>query len=245
MRHLVTLGQGEEEAPSRRTAPYRDFVAGNGENEKSGAKGFVDLLIAKRLFIAATDPHGEVNVSVAHEALLREWQRIREWLTENRDFLRMRDRLDSSLKLWLSRGKQKDDLLGPGLPLAEGEKLLKDFEPSLSQAQTDYIGTSVSEQKRKHRIRERIRYGVMASITAALIIAVIFGIAAAQSANRAALARDQAQELVNFMTVDLRDKLKPIGKLDLLKDVNERVQAYYNRLSSGDDSPEIGCVATL
>ena len=62
-------------------------------------------------------------MSVAHEALLREWQRVREWLKENREFLRMRDRLDSSLKLWLSRGKQTDDLLGPGLHLAEGEKL--------------------------------------------------------------------------------------------------------------------------
>ena len=70
---------------------------------------------------------------VAHEALLREWQRVKEWLTENREFLRMRDRLDSSLKLWLSRGKQKDDLLEPGLHLAEGEKLVKDFGPSLSR----------------------------------------------------------------------------------------------------------------
>jgi tetratricopeptide (TPR) repeat protein len=253
MRHLVTLGQGEEEAPNRRTAPYREFVAGDGENEKSGPKGFVDLFIAKRLFIADTDPHGEVNVSVAHEALLREWQRIREWLTENRDFLRMRDRLDSSLKLWLSRGKQKDDLLGPGLPLAEGEKLLNDFEPSLSQGQTDYVRASVAEQKRQHRIRERVRYGVMAAISVALIVATIFGvvsyrqyrraqhakIAADQAAKRANLARNEAQKLINFMTVDLRDKLKPIGRLDLLDDVNQRVRSYYDRLARSDDNTEI------
>ena len=73
---------------------------------------------------------------VAHEALLREWQRVREWLNENREFLRMRDRVDSSLKLWLSRGKQTDDLLEPGLHLAEGEKLVKDFGPSLSREQS-------------------------------------------------------------------------------------------------------------
>ena len=116
MRHLVTLGQGEEEVPNRRTVPYRDFV-GSGEtdhDQKAGAKGFVDLFIEKRLLVADTDPQGEVTVSVAHEALLREWQRVKEWLTENREFLRMRDRLDSSLKLWLSRGKQKDDLLETG-----------------------------------------------------------------------------------------------------------------------------------
>ena len=253
MRHLVTLGQSEEEAPNRRIVSYRDFTEGNAADGKSGAKGFVDLFIAKRLFIADTDPQGEVNVSVAHEALLKEWQRIREWLIENRDFLRMRDRLDSSLKLWLSRGKQKDDLLGPGLPLAEGEKLLKDFEPSLSQTQTDYVRASVAEQKRRQRVRDRIRYGVMAGITAALIVAVIFGIvsyrqyrraerakvAADEAAKRANLARDEAQKLINFMTVDLRDKLKPIGRLDLLDDVNRRVMSYYDHLVGDDHSPQI------
>ncbi len=253
MRHLVTLGQGEEEAPNRRIAPYREFVASNSENGKSGAKGFVDLFIAKRLFIADTDPHGEVNVSVAHEALLREWQRIREWLAENRDFLRMRDRLDSSLKLWLSREKQKDDLLGPGLPLAEGEKLLTDFDPSLSQAQRDYVSSSIAEQTRQLRIRDRIRYGVMAAITVALVVATIFGVvsyrqyrraeraklAADQAAKRATLASDEAQKLINFMTTDLRDKLKPIGRLDLLDDVNKRVMSYYNHLVGNDKSPQI------
>jgi serine/threonine protein kinase/tetratricopeptide (TPR) repeat protein len=253
MRHLVTLGQGEEEAPNRRTAPYSEFVAGNGENGKLGAKGFVDLFIARRLFIADSDPHGDVNVSVSHEALLREWQRIREWLTENRDFLRMRDRLDSSLKLWLSRRRQKDDLLGPGLPLAEGEKLLKDFQPSLSQIQTDYVRASIAEQKRKHRIRDRIRYGVMAGISAALVVAIIFGVAsyrqyrraerakvaANQAAKRATLARNDAGKLINYMTTDLRDKLKPIGRLDLLDDVNQRVLSYYAALGNDNNSSDI------
>ena len=41
MRHLVTLGQGEEEVPNRRTVPYRDFVASGetGQDQKAGAKG--------------------------------------------------------------------------------------------------------------------------------------------------------------------------------------------------------------
>src|SRR5262249_9172940 len=131
MRYLVTLGQGNDEVPNRRTVPYNDFASleGAADPQKAGAKGFVDLFIKERLLVADTDACGAITVSVAHEALLREWQRIKEWLKENREFLRMRDRLDSSMKLWLSRGKQKDDLLGAGLPIAEGEKLLKDSEP--------------------------------------------------------------------------------------------------------------------
>src|SRR5271165_6696539 len=173
MRHLVTLGQGEEEVPNRRTMPYRDLIATGetGQDQKAGGKGLVDLFIEKRLLVADTDPQGEVTVSVAHEALLREWQRVREWLKENREFLRMRDRLDSSLKLWLSRGKQTDDLLEPGLHLAEGEKLLKDFGPSLSREQTDYIYASVAERNRRRQAQARIRYAVMAAISVLAILA--------------------------------------------------------------------------
>jgi eukaryotic-like serine/threonine-protein kinase len=255
MRYLVTLGQGEEEVPNRRTVPYRDFLAAGetGDDRKTGAAAFVDLFVEKRLFVADTDPQGQVTVSVAHEALLREWQRVKEWLAENRDFLRMRDRLDSSLKLWLSRGKQKDDLLGPGLPLAEGEKLAKDFGPSLSREEVDYVDASIAELKRRKQIQERIRYGVMACITAALVAAIIFGVvsfrqyqraeqakgAADRAAKRASSARNEAAKLINYMTIDLRDKLKPVGRLELLDDVNQRVEDYYDSLASSENGPEI------
>ena len=183
MRYLVTLSQGEEEVPNGRTVSYRDFVSSdeNDNDQKAGAKGFVDLFVEKRLLVADTDPQGEVTVRVAHESLLREWQRVKDWLSENREFLRMRDRLDSSLKLWLSRGKQKDDLLGPGLPLAEGEKLVKDFGSSLSRDQADYIHGSVAERKRRKHDQERIRYAVTAAITVLAIVAGFQWLRAAQA----------------------------------------------------------------
>ena len=72
MRYLVTLSQGEEEVPNGRTVPYRDLVSSESDDDqKAGAKGFVDLFVEKRLLVADTDPQGEVTVRVAHEALLR------------------------------------------------------------------------------------------------------------------------------------------------------------------------------
>ena len=205
MRYLVTLGQGEEEVPNGRTVPYRDFVSSESDNDqKAGAKGFVDLFIEKRLLVADTDPQGEVTVRVAHEALLREWQRVKEWLTENREFLRMRDRVDSSLKLWLSRGKQKDDLLGPGLPLAEGEKLVKDFGSSLSRDQTDYIHGSVAERKRRKHAQERIRYAVTAAITVLAIIAGFQWFRAERQRQSAAQAFKSEAELAAKLQEQLR-----------------------------------------
>ncbi|HVQ19981.1 MAG TPA: hypothetical protein VMS23_02930, partial [Terrimicrobiaceae bacterium] len=54
MRYLVTLSQGEEEVPNRRTVPYRDLVGSEGrdQDQKAGSKGFVDLFVEKRLFVA-------------------------------------------------------------------------------------------------------------------------------------------------------------------------------------------------
>jgi WD40 repeat protein len=206
MRYLVTLGQGEEEVPNRRTVPYRDLVvSGRIDNDQTtGAQGFVDLFIAKRLLVADTDPHGEVTVTVAHEALLREWQRVKEWLSENREFLRMRDRLDSSLKLWLSRGKQRDDLLGPGLPLAEGEKLVKDFEASLSQEQIDYIRSSIGERKRRKQVQDRIRYAVMAAITVLAIFAGLEWFRAEQQRRSAAQAFRSEAAITSKLEEQLR-----------------------------------------
>ena len=205
MRYLVTLGQGEEEVPNGRTVPYRDLVSSESDDDqKAGAKGFVDLFIEKRLLVADTDPQGEVTVRVAHEALLREWQRVKEWLTENREFLRMRDRLDSSLKLWLSRGKQKDDLLGPGLPLAEGEKLVKDFGSSLSRDQTDYIHGSVAERRRRKHAQERIRYAVTAAITVLAIIAGFQWFRAERQRQSAAQAFKSEAELAAKLQEQLR-----------------------------------------
>ncbi len=206
MRHLVTLGQGEEEVPNRRTVPYRDFVASGetDQDQKAGAKGLVDLFVEKRLLVADTDSQGEVTVSVAHEALLREWQRVKEWLAENREFLRMRDRLDSSLKLWVSRGKQRDDLLEPGLHLAEGEKLVKDFGPSLSREQTHYIYASIAERNRRKQAQARIRYAVMGAISVLAIVAAFQWLRAERQRQSVAQALKSEAQITTKLQEQLR-----------------------------------------
>jgi WD40 repeat protein/energy-coupling factor transporter ATP-binding protein EcfA2 len=204
MRRLVTLGQGEEEVPNRRTAPYRDFVISTDCDERAGARGFVDLFIKERLLVADTDPQGEMTVTVAHEALLREWQRVKTWLKENREFLRMRDRLDASLRLWYNRRKQKDDLLRPGLPLAEGEKLVKDFEESLSLEAINYVRASIAERKRRRRVQDGIRYTILAAITGLAIFAGLQWFRAERQRQSAAQALESEAEIAAKLKEQLR-----------------------------------------
>ncbi len=155
MRQLVSLGSGE--GGVRRTVPYRDLVSSPefDHRQKAGAKGLVDCFIKEELFSAETGPKQEIIVSIAHEALLRRWTRVRLWLAEDQGFLRMRDRLDANLKLWLSRDCRCEDLLGPEFGIADAETLLRHFRSALNKTQIDYIQKILA--KNKHgRIRNTV-----------------------------------------------------------------------------------------
>jgi hypothetical protein len=147
MRQLVSFGSGE--GGVRRSVPYHDLVSSPefDHRQKVGAKGFVDCFIKEELFSAETDPKQEIIVSIAHEALVRRWTRVRLWLAEDQGFLRMRDRLDANLKLWLSRDGRCEDLLGPEFGIADAETLLRHFRTALNKTQIDYIKKILAKNK--------------------------------------------------------------------------------------------------
>src|SRR5260221_1278431 len=178
IRHLVAPGQGEEGLFNPRTVPYRDLVSSPelNQRQKAGAQGLVDRLIKEGLLSADADPKQELLIRVPQEALLRRWAGVWQWLSEDRHFFQMRDRLDACLKLWLRRHRQSDYLLDRGIGLAEAETLLRDFGSSLSERQIDYIQKSIARQKRQKR-RRRVRDNIgLAAIAGLAVFAAFVGI---------------------------------------------------------------------
>jgi hypothetical protein len=175
IRHLVAPSRGEERPLIRRTVPYRDLVSSPelDQQQRAGAKGLVDRLIKEELLSADADPKQELLISVPQEALLRKWPGVWQWLSEDRHFFRMRDRLDASLELWLSRDRQSDGLLDRGIGLAEAEILLRDFGSSLSERQIDYIQKSLARQKRRRRVRDNIGLAALAGLAVFAAVAVV------------------------------------------------------------------------
>src|SRR5258707_759754 len=176
IRRLLALGRGEEGHLIRRTIPYRDLVSSPELDQKAGAKGLVDRLIKEGLLSADTDPKQELLISVPQDALLWKWPGVWQWLSEDRNFCRMRDRLDASLKSWLSGGRQTDDLLDRGIGLAEADTLLRDFRSSLSERQIDYIQKSLARQRRRRRVRNNIGLAAIAGLAGLAGFAAFAGI---------------------------------------------------------------------
>src|SRR6185437_2504203 len=90
------------------------------------------------------------------------------------------------------------------------------------------VGLGLDElvQRDAHRRMQRVT-----AVTAGALIAVVaMGILTAFALNARSEAerqRGEAEGLVEFMLTDLRDKLKGVGRLDVMTAVNERALTYY------------------
>jgi hypothetical protein len=165
IRDLLVPSRREEAFLNRRSVPYRDLVLNPqlDQQQRAAAKGLVDRFIKEGLLSARTDPQQELLISIPQEALLRRWPRLWKLLSEDRRFLRMRERLDASMKPWIIHGRGREDLLECGIDLAEAQTLLTDFGSHLNETQIDYIKKSLARHKPR-KLPQRIGTAAIAGL---------------------------------------------------------------------------------
>jgi hypothetical protein len=115
---------------------------------------------------------GRETVQVAHEALIRGWQRLRGWVDEDREFLRTRERIAAQARLWKEEGETADRLLPPGRPLAEGEDLLATRASDLEPPLIEYIDASAAAARANERRRRRRTRAIMLAMALVTLLAI-------------------------------------------------------------------------
>ena len=91
---LITLGDGVED--TRRRVPQSEL-------EQVGIGNQISAFGSARLLTFDRDPATrEPTVEVAHEALLREWPRLRRWLDQSRGDLRLQRMLATAAEEWIA-----------------------------------------------------------------------------------------------------------------------------------------------
>jgi eukaryotic-like serine/threonine-protein kinase len=83
----------------------------------------------------------------------------------------------------------------------------------------------------------RHRLGVAAGASAALALSLGIGVAILEG-REAQHQRDQAEGMIEFMLGDLRKRLEPVGRLDVLDAVGEKALAYYAAQETGRQAPD-------
>ncbi|MEO8617529.1 MAG: hypothetical protein ABI600_20530, partial [Luteolibacter sp.] len=167
-RRLVTLS--DDGTPVRRRVRMRSLP------DHHAAKELVDAFISARLLTADGMDDGESSLSVAHEALLNHWPRVTQWLDGNRDFLRVRSRINTRLGEWEDHERTDDYLIPRGTALAEAEQILVKYGQALEPNESGYITRSVAFAKAREQAKLKKARGIAVGALALSLIAVAGGI---------------------------------------------------------------------
>ena len=145
------------------------------------------LFVERRLLTAEAD-----TLHVAHEALLREWPRLREWLDSDRDGRRLHQQIAASALEW-DAADRDDDLLLRGPRLAAATEWGRTTEGLLSPLEATYLRASAEAHaaalRAARRTARRLRILAM-GLVGALVLAAAGGTVAAlqrRSAQRQAV----------------------------------------------------------
>jgi len=121
---LALTQLGDETADTRKRVLKQNLTTPRYSTEQIDAvvKRLADenLIVTSELVGKGTDQTRLAVVDVAHEALIRHWPLLRQWLEVDRDYLRQKQRIETAAEEWQLRGNPKD-YLWQGKPLSEAK----------------------------------------------------------------------------------------------------------------------------
>ncbi len=216
LEQLILLQPGSESVSARRV-PWSAL-------RSAAARTLVDAFVRGRLFVGS-QAHGSADFGVAHEALLRQWPRARDWTHDNRRLLQAHARLTRAAIRWEEAGRREDHLLHPGQPLEEALEVGRRLPARLSAGEGALIDVSL----RLRRRRTLLRRSAVGALT--LLAALSLGLAlwATHEKRQAEARRAETLRLSDYMLVDLAEKLRPLGEPSLLADVSRRALELHRR----------------
>jgi len=186
MLRLVALG--EEGDATRQRVLQADLLSMPGDVQ--AVRRVLELFGRYRLLTFDHDLESrKPTVELAHEVLITAWDRLKGWLSANKDLLRTQRRLSAAEIEWSRSGKDRS-FLASGARLAEFEGLQNSRTIALTDAEKVYLDASI-EQRRQNTRRLRLFIGGL--IATILIVAAIalFAFQQRAAAESARLLADQ------------------------------------------------------
>jgi WD40 repeat protein len=215
---LRLVGEGDAEVPVRRRAPLAELDLDRNED----VAAVLEALADSRLVTV-----GEGSVEVAHEALLAEWPRLREWTDEDAEGRRLRRHITEAATTWDADGRDQGELYR-GARLAAALDWAADHARDLNELERAFVAASreVSEREAKQVRRTNRRLRVLLAGVALLLAA------AAAGGIYALVQRGQARDAE---TAQIAQRL---GAQALVEDDLDRSLLLARQAVAIDDTPQ-------
>ena len=182
---LRLAGEDAGAGPVRRRVPLEEFDA-----ERDDVRAVLDALTDSRLVLVDAG-----TAEVAHEALLREWPRLRGWLEEDADGRRLHHHLAVAAREWNDGGRDPGDLYR-GPRLASTLDWAAGHAAELNELERTFLATSDALSNHEARAARRANRRLRVLLGGAAALLVVAGVAAVLFLDQRGAARDEARTAV-------------------------------------------------
>jgi WD40 repeat protein/class 3 adenylate cyclase/two-component SAPR family response regulator len=144
---LTELGEGTED--TRRRASFEELMSTSENVER--IRDILNKLADARLITL-----GEMTAEVAHEALIRAWPTLRDWLNQDREGLRLHRHLTEAAYEWELLGRDPGALYR-GAHLSQAREWAALNPKALNAREQTFLGASIEHEQREEKEREERR----------------------------------------------------------------------------------------
>jgi WD40 repeat protein/class 3 adenylate cyclase len=234
---LRLVGSGKGEAAVRRRVPIAEF----DPDRNTAAAAVLDRLTRDRLLTRS-----DGLVEIAHEALIREWPRLRDWLEEDVQGRAVRAHLTEAAKQWQEADRNPAELYrGPRLSVTMDWAATHSDE--LNELEREFVSesrrASEREAERQRRTNRRLR-ALLAGVAVFLVLALLAGGLALVQRGRA---RESAREADRQADTARSRELaaSAINVLDEDPELSVLLAIEAIEAAPGDDPPPREAVSAL
>jgi len=150
---LIDPGVTEQDT-TRRRAPLAELSLPNPEQTKI-IREATDAFVAARLLIT-NEIAGTTTIEVSHEALIREWTRLAEWLREAREDITLQQAISADAAEWVRRGRPIDRLYR-GTQLTEAQIWAERNVPNADEVDFLHAGAVEHEYQEDVALNQKMR----------------------------------------------------------------------------------------
>jgi serine/threonine protein kinase/tetratricopeptide (TPR) repeat protein len=246
---LVIPAEGTEH--TRRRATWAECLAVTHEPDQ--AEDLLEKWLQARLLVGYEEAGSHVRiVDVAHEALIRNWQRIGDWMAANLELVRQHQALRRAANAWVEAGRHPDLLLR-GVSLQRMEFLTTQEEVHLGEFEEAFLAAGIEAREAIEREKEALaqakveaakrRARIIAVVaTAFVLVCVVF----IYNLNQTVSKLNQANSELDAANTELDQKIVEVehqrteanNQRDIAEAVTQFQLGMFAKANPGDKNPE-------
>jgi len=156
---------------ARRRVPLAELVY-KDKQVNQRVQTLLNRLVAARLIVRGTEETGQSYVEPAHDALVRGWDKLLRWRTQNQEFLTLQRLVASAAKAWKANNYPISDLWATNSRLSQVQEIAASRDNGLNKFEQKFIALSVNRRRQRRFNIIGIVSGVMLVLVGITILAV-------------------------------------------------------------------------